>query len=70
MKVKELLEKVDGVCLIAIKKEIKYGNSYALVPNPPEEIMNKTVKNITPFYSRDGVHKYGIIVSIEENKTK
>ena len=63
MKLKEVYSLIDGVCLISIKNQIKYGNAY--LPEPTEELLNKTVKNIEPFYSRTGLYKYGVIIRLK-----
>lgn len=63
MKLKEVYGLIDGVCLISIKNEVKFSN-YGL-PEPTEEILNKQVKSIEPFYSRTGLYKYGVIISLK-----
>jgi hypothetical protein len=68
MKLKDVYYLIDGVCLISIKHEIKYGN--ALLPEPTEELLNKSVKNIEPFYSRNGLYKYGVIIRLKDEEDK
>ena len=63
MKLKEVYNLIDGVCLISIKNKIKYGNAY--LPEPTEELLNKRVKSIEPFYWRNNLYKYGVIIRLK-----
>lgn len=63
MKLKDVYSLIEGVCLISIKHEIKYGNAF--LPEPTEELLNKRVKSIEPFYLRNGLYKYGVIISLK-----
>lgn len=65
MKLKDVYNLIEGVALVSISNEVKYAN-YGL-REPPEDVMEKEVKDIEPFYSSSGLYKYGVVIHIKEN---
>lgn len=62
MKVKEILEKTEGVVLISKKEKIVADNVDIL--GDIEKYENEDVIALTTFYARSGLYKYGLIIGI------
>lgn len=68
IKLKDIYNLIDGVCLVKNPKDdcIGYGNCY--LPDPTDEMMEMEVKDIHPFYKRGELFKFGVIIHLKENK--
>ena len=66
MKLKDVYDLIDGIALISLPEDkgLHYGNCY--MKEPTEEILEREVKAIEPFYSRQGLYKYGVIIRLKE----
>lgn len=70
MKLGEVYELIDGLCLVKHPKDedIRYGN--CLLPEPTEEMMEMEVKDIHPFYKRGELFKLGVIIHLKDEVEK
>lgn len=69
MKLKDVYPLITGVALISTPEnnQIRYGNAF--LREPTEEMMQRKVKEIEPFYRRTGLYRFGVIIRLTK-KTK